>query len=55
VAYLRWMQDIAVEHSAAQGWPVRRYLETGTTWVVRSHFIEYLRPAFAGDSIAVHT
>lgn len=55
LAYLRWMQDIAVEHSAAQGWPVRRYLETGTTWVVRSHFIEYLRPAFAGDSIAVHT
>ena len=55
LAYLRWMQDIAVEHSAAQGWPVRRYLETGTSWVVRSHFIEYLRPAFAGDSIAVHT
>jgi len=55
LAYLRWMQDIAVEHSAAQGWPVRRYLETGTTWVVRSHFIEYLRPAFAGDNIAVHT
>lgn len=34
---------------------MKRYLETGTTWVARSHFIEYLRPAFAGDRITVHT
>lgn len=55
LVYLQWMQDIAVEHSAAQGWPIERYRETGTTWVVRSHYIEYLRPAFAGDRITIHT
>jgi acyl-CoA thioester hydrolase len=40
------MQDIAIEHSAAAGWPMARYVELGAGWVVRSHFIEYLRPAF---------
>jgi len=53
--YLRWMQEVATLHSAAQGWPLERYLETGTTWVVRSHSINYLRPAFAGDSISLLT
>ncbi len=53
--YVRWMQDVATGHSDAQGWSEARYLETGTTWVIRSHFIEYLRPAFAGDEIIVAT
>lgn len=54
-AYLRWMQDVAVEHSSAQGWPMRRYFEAGSTWVVRSHFVEYLRPAFEGDHLRLGT
>ena len=53
--YLRWMQDVAVEHSAARGWPLERYQATGTGWVVRSHSIEYLRPAFAGDRLSLLT
>ena len=32
-----------------------RYLELGAGWVVRSHFIEYLRPAFEGELLSVHT
>jgi acyl-CoA thioester hydrolase len=32
-----------------------RCRELGAGWVVRSHFVEYLRPAFAGDRVAVHT
>jgi acyl-CoA thioester hydrolase len=55
LAYVRWMQDIAIEHSAAAGWTLTRYLELGAGWVVRSHFIEYLRPAFEGDLLSVHT
>jgi acyl-CoA thioester hydrolase len=55
LAYVGWMQDVAIEHSAAAGWPMRRYLELGAGWVVRSHFIEYLRPAFAEDGLSVHT
>lgn len=53
--YIRWMQDAATAHSDAQGWTAERYKATGATWVVRSHSIEYLRPAFAGDEIIIST
>lgn len=55
IEYLRWMQDAAVEHSAVQGWTTERYLEFGAAFVVRSHQIEYLQPAFVGDEIKVVT
>jgi acyl-CoA thioester hydrolase len=55
LAYVAWMQDVAIEHSTAAGWPMDRYLAIGAGWVVRSHFVEYLRPALAGDRLAVHT
>lgn len=53
VAYVQWMQDIAVEHYAsihgveAQG--------ANSTWVVREHKIEYLLPAFKGEEIEMQT
>jgi len=53
--YVRWMQDIAMAHSDQQGWTTDRYVATKTTWVIRSHFIEYIRPAFAGDEILALT
>ena len=53
--YIEWMLAAAVEHSALVGWPAERYRELGNAWVVRSHTIEYLRPAFAGDEIVVRT
>jgi acyl-CoA thioester hydrolase len=53
--YLAWMQEIAIQHSTARAWPVERYLENGAVWVVRSHFITYLRPAFAGEAITLLT
>lgn len=53
--YLRWMQEIATAHSATVGWPMERYRTAGTGWVVRTHTIEYLRPAFAGERVAALT
>ncbi|RPJ23516.1 MAG: acyl-CoA thioesterase [Chloroflexi bacterium] len=53
VAYVQWMQDIAVEHYesiggiAAQG--------NDATWVIREHRIEYFLPAFAGEEIEIKT
>jgi acyl-CoA thioester hydrolase len=55
VAYIAWLQAAAVAHSAAQGWPPDRYRGLGQGWVVRSHAIEYLQPAFAGDRVVVET
>ena len=55
LAYVKWMQDAAVAHSAAQGWPTQRYLDIGAGWVVRSHAIDYLQPAFENEGVIVRT
>ena len=53
--YVAWMQDMAVAHSAACGWPMERYEAIGQGWVVRQHTITYKRPAFLGDVITAAT
>ena len=55
LAYLSWMQDAATAHSAEQGWPIERYITLGSGWFVRSHSIEYLQPAFLGDTLRLYT
>jgi len=55
VVYVAWMQEAAIAHSASLGWTAQRYRQLGVGWVARSHRIEYLRPAFAGDEIVVET
>jgi acyl-CoA thioester hydrolase len=54
VEYLRWMLDAAVLHSGSLGC-TDAIKALGMTWVVRTHRIEYLRPAFAGEEIVVLT
>lgn len=54
VAYLRWMIDVAVKHFHASGSADAMH-EAGASWVVRSHHIEYLRPALLGDQIEAST
>lgn len=54
VMYVQWMQDAAVAHYEAMG-GTEPTQALGATWVVRSHMIEYLRPAFAGERIRVQT
>lgn len=55
VAYVQWMQDVAILHSSAQGGTPEKYEALGASWVVRTHHIEYLAPAFAGDEIEALT
>lgn len=54
VEYVRWMQDAAVAHADAAGCTAATR-DAGATWVVRSHHVEYRRPAFAGDRVRVET
>ncbi len=54
VAYLQWLQDAAVRHARESGC-MAATTAAGATWVVRSHYIEYLAPAFAGDTLTVQT
>jgi len=52
--YLRWMQYAAILHSETQGC-TKATTDVGATWLVRTHHVEYLRPAFIGEEIAVLT
>jgi acyl-CoA thioester hydrolase len=54
IVYVQWMQDVAIAHSDAVGCTAAT-TAAGCTWVARSHHIEYLRPAYAGDLVLVQT
>lgn len=53
--YVRWMQYAAVAHSTALGWPPEAYETLGAGWVVRSHHVTYLQPAFEGEELVIRT
>jgi len=54
VHFVQWMQDAAIRHYEHMGGrqPTQAI---GATWIVRSHQVEYLVPAFAGDRIEART
>lgn len=54
VAYVQWMQDAATAHADQSGCTAATKAD-GAAWVVRSHRIEYLRPAFVGEKIRIRT
>jgi acyl-CoA thioester hydrolase len=54
VVYIQWMQDAAVAHARASGC-TKESIAVGASWVVRTHHIEYLSPAFEGDKITLFT
>ena len=54
VEFVRWMQEAAVRDADDRGCTAAT-VAAGATWVVRSHRIEYLRPALTGDRIRVTT
>jgi acyl-CoA thioester hydrolase len=54
VVYVQWMQDVAVLHSDSVGGTDAMHA-TGGTWVVHSHKIEYLKPAFADEEVSALT
>jgi acyl-CoA thioester hydrolase len=53
VAYVQWMQDIAVEHYASIGGIAAQGPDS--TWVVREHKVEYFLPAFENEEIEIRT
>jgi acyl-CoA thioester hydrolase len=54
-AYLHYLEQAAIEHSGAVGYPLGRYREMGTLFIVRRHEVDYLRPASPGDVLEVVT
>ncbi len=53
--YLRYMQETAIDASAAVGWDEARYQAAGTMWLIRETDIEYLAPLHFGDSVEITT
>ena len=53
--YMRWMEAAATAHAASLGWSFDALRSAGRVWVVRQHWIEYLRPAHLGDELVVAT
>lgn len=51
VAYVQWMQDVAIRHGEAAGY---NYPENAG-WFAREHRIQYLLPAFLGEEIEART
>lgn len=49
--YLRWIEEVATNHSAKKGYDAKRYLEIGCVWVAREHWIEYLRLRGHGNGV----
>jgi acyl-CoA thioester hydrolase len=55
IAYVRWVQDVAVGHSNAVGLDFDAYKAIGAVFVVLRHEIDYLRSALRGDRIKLRT
>jgi len=53
VAYVQWMQEVAVEHYASLG-GLEAQKDYGT-WLVREHKVEYFLPGLEGEEVEVRT
>jgi acyl-CoA thioester hydrolase len=55
IAYVRWIQDVAVAHSEAVGLGYEAYYRIGAVFVIRRQEVDYLRPLLRGEAIQVRT
>ncbi|MBE0496466.1 MAG: acyl-CoA thioesterase [Campylobacterales bacterium] len=55
VLYVQWMQDAATAHSQSVGDTIARQQEEGSTWVAKTHTIDYLKPAYEGETLVIET
>jgi acyl-CoA thioester hydrolase len=55
IAFVRWIQDVAMAHSASVGLGLEAYQRLGAVFVVARHEIDYLRPVLRGDALQART
>ncbi len=55
IVYVRWVQDVAVAHSASVGFTHEKYRHIGGIFVARRHEVDYLSSALQGDGIELRT
>src|SRR5262249_57264574 len=55
IAFVRWIQEVAIAHSTAVGFDLDAYMRLGAAFVVARHEVDYLRPALLGDRVQART
>jgi acyl-CoA thioester hydrolase len=55
MAFIRWIQDVALAHSVAVGFDLDAYRRLGAVFVVVRHEVDYMRPALRGDVVEART
>lgn len=55
VVYLRWVMQVAMEHSRALGWDYPDYKAFGAVFMVRRHEIDYIAQVTAGQTLSAET
>jgi acyl-CoA thioester hydrolase len=55
IAFVRWIQDVAVAHSTMVGLDLAAYRGLGGVFVIVRHEIDYVRPALRGDVLEART
>jgi acyl-CoA thioester hydrolase len=55
VVWVRWINEAAIAHATNVGLGQEACRALGVLWVVRRHDLEYLLPAFAGETIEAFT
>lgn len=53
--YLRWMEEAAIAHARQLGMSLSQLRQKNRVWVVRQHWIEYLRSALLHDELVMYT
>jgi acyl-CoA thioester hydrolase len=55
IAFVRWIQDVALAHSTSVGLGLEGYQRIGGVFVVVRHELDYVRPALRGDALEART
>lgn len=53
--YLRWVLDVAMEHSRSLGWDYAQYKTFGAVFMVRRHEIDYIAQVTVGQELVAET
>jgi len=55
LVYVRWIYEVATEHSRTAGWSFAEYRDLGAVFVVRRHEVDYVAQVTLGQTLVATT
>ncbi len=55
VMYVKWMNDVSIEHALKAGDTMEYQKQNSYMWVSKSHHIDYMYSAYEGDEVHIKT